>query len=256
MDEIHEKDQVLLYLDEKRKYLIRVEKGIKYHTHKGYILSDDIIGKKYGEKIKSNIGQDFYLLKPTIRDFIIKISRKTQIIYSKDAGYIAMVCGISNGSRIVEIGTGSGALTCTLASLVKPDGHVYSYEIREEFLKVAESNLERLGLKNYVTLKLKDAKQGIEEKDVDCVIIDIGDPWEVIDNAYTCLKGSGIIVIFSPTINQVEKNLIALSEKGFVDIHVVEILEREFQADPTKIRPKTSMIGHTGYITWARKIIK
>jgi tRNA (adenine57-N1/adenine58-N1)-methyltransferase len=255
MDEVRENDYVLLYLDEKRKYLIKLERNKKLHTHKGFIVLDEIIGKKFGEKIKSNIGEEFVICKPTIRDFILKFARKTQIIYPKDAGYIAFIGGISDGSRVVEIGTGSGALTCSLANLVKPSGHVYSYEIREEFYEIAKKNIEMLNLSEYVTLKLKNALEGIDEKDVDCVVMDIPNPWDAIGVAKQALKGSGILISFSPTINQVEKILRALIENKFIDIHVVELIEREFQADPIKLRPKTTIIGHTGYITWARKSI-
>ncbi|HLI47037.1 MAG TPA: tRNA (adenine-N1)-methyltransferase [Geobacterales bacterium] len=256
MDSIKENDYVLLYLDEKRKYLVKAEKGNKFHTHKGFILIDEIIGKRYGSSVKSSSGWDFLLLKPTIRDFIIKLARKTQIIYPKDAGYIALISGITSGSKVVEIGTGSGALTCVLASLVRPEGHVYSYEMREEFFNLAKLNIEKLGLSNYVTLKLKNAKEGIDEENVDSIVIDIADPWEVLENAYRSLRDSGIIVVFSPTVNQIEKTVRALREKNFVDIHVTEIIEREYQAEPEKLRPKTSMIAHTGYITWARKSVE
>ena len=146
-------------------------------------------------------------------------------------------------------------MTCSLASLVKPNGHVYSYEIREEFYEIAKKNIEMLNLFEYVTLKLKNALEGIDEKDVDCVIMDIPNPWDLISIAKEALKGSGILISFSPTINQVEKTLRSLIENKFIDIHVVELIEREFQVDPSRLRPKTTIIGHTGYITWARKSI-
>jgi len=253
---VKEGDYVLLILQEGKKYLIKVRKGETLHTHRGYIKHDELINKEYGSYIKSSLNYDFFIAKPTIYDFIKKIQRKTQIIYPKDSGYIVLIGNISSGSKVVEIGTGSGALTCVLANLVKPNGHVYTYEIREEFLDAARNNVKKLNLDNYVTFKLRNVMEGIDERDVDCIIIDIADPWNLIDKIKDNLKGSGIIIIFCLTTSQVEKTLKTLYESDFTDINLVEILEREYQTELGKIRPKTRMIGHTGYIIWARKKIK
>ncbi len=252
---LKENEDVLLILDDRRKYLIKVEPAKRFHTHKGYIDTQELLKKSYGEKIKSNIGVDFHICKPTLIDYIPKLIRKTQIIYPKDAMYIVLVADIKNGSRVVEIGTGSGALTCVLANFVKTEGHVYSYEIKEELIKIASKNLERLGLQQYVTLKNKDASTGIEEKEVDSLVMDVPNPWDFLDKAKEVLKPSGILVAFCLTINQMEKLVKAMLEKKFIDVHVVEILEREYQVDPTRLRPKTRMIGHSGYIVWGRNVL-
>ncbi len=252
---VKENENVLLILDNIRKYLIRAERNKRFHTHKGYIDINELLTKNYGETIKSNLGFDFYICKPTLTDYISKILRKTQIIYPKDAAYIVLIADIKNGSRVVEIGTGSGALTCVLANFVKTEGHVYSYEIKKEYIEIASKNLERLGLSQYVTIKNKDATEGIEEKEVDSVIMDIPDPWNLLDKAKEALKPSGILIAFCLTVNQMEKLVKAMLEKRFIDVHVVEILEREYQADPTRIRPKTRMISHTGYIVWGRSVL-
>jgi len=169
---------------------------------------------------------------------------------------MVMFAGIGPGSRVVEAGTGTGALTTALAHYVKPDGKIYSYEIREEFEKMAGKNLTRAELINFVELKTKDITLGIDEQDVDAVILDLAVPWLVIPHASTALKPCGTIVSFSPTVDQVVKTVEALHENGFVDVESFECLLRGWQIERGKTRPQTLMTGHSGYITCARKTIK
>ena len=251
---VHEGSDIILYLDEKRKYLTKAERGRKLHTHKGYVDMDFLIGLEYGSKVKSNIGVDFIVLQPTLWDFVLKIARRTQVIYPKDMAIIVFKLGLRPGMRVVEAGTGSGALTCALAFFVKP-GRVYSYEINPKFQEVARKNLERAGLLEYVDLKLKDITQGIDEENVDAVVLDLATPWLVVPHAYKALKGGGHFASFSPTINQVEKTVLELRRHGFVDIKVYELLLREIKVEEGAVRPEMFMVGHTGYITFARKSI-
>jgi len=253
---IREGDDVLLYLNRKRTYLVKVEKGKSFHTHKGFVLLDQLIGREYGSRVASSMGVEFVALKPTLRDHVFKMLRKTQITYPKDIALIIMFSGVGPGSRVVEAGTGTGALTSALAFFVKPTGRVYSYEIRTEFLEAALKNLRRAGVSEYVELKNKDITQGIEEEDVDAVILDMATPWLVISHAYSALRGSGALVSFSPTIDQVVKTVEALEENGFVDIETVECLMRRMQVERGKTRPETLMTGHTGYVTFARKALR
>lgn len=253
---IKEGDSILLYLDRRRTYLVRIEKGKDFHTHKGFLKLDDLIGKEYGSSISSSLGVEFVVLKPLLRDYVMKSVRKTQITYPKDIALIVMFSGIGPGSHIVEAGTGTGALTTALAHYVKPDGRVHSYEIREEFLKTAEKNLKRAGLIDFVELKNKDVTAGIDESDVDAVILDLATPWLVVPHAYATLKPCGTVVSFSPTIDQIVKTVESLKENGFVDIETVECLLRGMQIEKGKTRPQTLMTGHTGYITFARKAAK
>jgi len=157
---------------------------------------------------------------------------------------------------VVESGTGTGALTTALAHYVKPNGKVFTYELRPEFQKNAEKNLKRSNLLDYVELKSGDVTMGIEERDVDAVILDLAVPWLVVPRAYEALKPSGAIVSFSPTIDQVVKTTEALRENGFILIETVECMMRGMQVERGKTRPHTLMTGHTGYITYARKAIK
>jgi tRNA (adenine57-N1/adenine58-N1)-methyltransferase len=253
---ISEGDYVLIYLDARRTYMIKMEAGKTFHTHKGYLKLDEVIGKPYGEPIKSSLGINFTTLKPALTDYIMKSSRNTQITYPKDAALIVMFSGIGPGSRVVESGTGTGALTTALAHYVGPTGKVYTYEFRSEFQKNAAKNLQRSKLIDHVELKSGDVTQGIEERDLDAVVLDLAVPWLVVSHAYEALKPSGIIVSFSPTIDQVVKTTEALRENGFVFIETIECMMRAMQVERGKTRPQTLMTGHTGYITHARKILK
>ncbi|MEM4705773.1 MAG: methyltransferase domain-containing protein, partial [Candidatus Nitrosocaldus sp.] len=183
MDDVVREGSYLLLFHAKRSWLIKVERGKKMHTHLGIIDIDEAIGKEYGSYIESSLGKRIYLLKPTTYDVVMKGERRTQIVYPKDMGYIASRLGIRSGMNLLEVGMGSGALTTFLASIVKPEGHVYSYEVREEFIPIARKNLSRLGLEPFVTIINKDAgAERLEVSNVDAAVIDVGDPWKVLDN--------------------------------------------------------------------------
>jgi tRNA (adenine57-N1/adenine58-N1)-methyltransferase len=252
---IVEGDYVLIYLDSRRTYMIKIEAGKTFHTHKGYLKLDELIGKQYGEPFKSSLGINFVTLKPALTDYIMKSSRSTQITYPKDAALIVIFSGIGPGSRVVESGTGTGALTTALAHYVGPTGRVYTYELRSEFQKNAAKNLQRSKLIDRVEMKCTDVTEQIDEKDLDAVILDLAVPWLVVPHAYNALKPSGILVSFSPTIDQVVRTTEALRENGFVFIETVECLMRAMQVERGKTRPQTLMTGHTGSITHARKIL-
>ena len=253
---IVESDWIILYLSPRKTYMVKAEKKKTFHTHKGFVKFDDIIGKEWGCNLTSSLGFNFTVLKPLLHDYIMKSARETQINYPKDIGLIVMFSGIGPGSIVVEAGTGTGAMTTALAHYVRPDGKVYSYEIREEFKRTAEKNLRRAGVIDSVELKSKDITTGIDENNVDSVILDLAIPWVVIPIAYAPLKPSGTLVSFSPTIDQVVKSVEALQENGFVDIQTVECLMRGMQVERGKTRPHTLMTAHTGYITFSRKAIR
>ncbi|MCX8170648.1 MAG: tRNA (adenine-N1)-methyltransferase [Candidatus Bathyarchaeota archaeon] len=252
-DEIREGDYVLLYLDDKRTYMVRAESGKVLHTHKGFVRVDDLIGKEFGAHVKSNLGAEFIAFKPSIRDYILKSSRGTQIIYPKDIALIILFGNIQPGSHVVEAGTGTGALTTALATYVKPSGRVYSYEVRREFLEIARRNLERAGVLEYVELKNKDITLGIDESNVDSVVLDMATPWLIVPHAHRALKGSGTFISFSPTIDQVMKTVEELKINNFANVETIECLIRKIRVEKGKTRPETLMTGHTGYIVFARK---
>lgn len=251
---ITEGSDVLLYLDGRRSYLVQVHSGERFHTHRGFVQFDDILGRMFGQSVLTNLGHRFFLLKPTVYDYVVKSLRSTQILYPKDIGLILIYSATQPGSRVVEAGTGSGALTTALANIVRPSGKVYSYDLRVEFQKKAASNLERAGLAAFVELKEGDVTMSIDEKDVDAVVLDLATPWLAIPAARSALRGGGILVSFSPTIEQVIKTVSALETEGFVDLETVECILRRIKVKAGETRPETLMIGHTGYITRGRKV--
>jgi tRNA (adenine57-N1/adenine58-N1)-methyltransferase len=252
---INEGDLVLVFLDQRRTYLVAVEQGKTFHTHKGYIQLDALIGKEYGTRITSSLGVEFAALKPLLSDFVFKAQRKTQINYPKDIALIVMFAGVGPGSRVVEAGTGAGALTTALAHYVKPSGRVFTYEIRSEFTDIARRNLQRANLLDYVEFKNMDVTQAIDETDVDAVVLDLATPWLVVPHVRSALKGSGTFVSFSPTIDQVVKTVEALQMHSFVGVETIECITRRMQVAAGKTRPETLMTGHTGYITFARMVL-
>lgn len=238
-----------------KKFLVKVKKGKQVHTHKGYVDLSSIIGKEWGSIIRTNKGIPVEVHRPTLSDVIERLGRATQIIYPKDSGFILLKSGIKPGDRVVEIGTGSGALTMVLSTFLGPEGRIYSYDVRELSLKIAERNLKSLGLNN-VELKLKDAKQGIDEEDLDAVLMDIPDPWELLPSVYEKLKPNGIFVAFVPSCEQISKTAVKAREVGFSLIEVHEILDREYESDERRTRPHPRMIAHTGFIVLGRKVIR
>jgi len=238
---------VLLYFKENRFYLARAGEG-KLNTNEGIIDLDSLVNKSYGIKGKTHLGLEYIVSKPDLITLFKIFKRKTQVVYPKDIGTIVLLADICPGSLVVEAGTGSGFLTAILANFVKPSGKVFTYEVRREFQEVAIKNLTMVGLERYVEFKLKDIRKGIDEKEVDAVILDMPDPWNVADIAFSSLRSGGKIVCFLPTINQVERVVETLKERGFIMIEVREILERTYKVKRGETRPEVFMIGHTGYI--------
>ncbi|MCW3988197.1 MAG: tRNA (adenine-N1)-methyltransferase [Candidatus Bathyarchaeota archaeon] len=250
---ICEGDDLLLFLDSKRTFLIKVRKDESFHTHKGYIRFNDVIGKKFGGRVKSSLDVDFILFKPTLSDYQKKMRHATQVIYSKDIALIVNFSNIGPGSRIVEAGTGSGVLTSALAHYVRPTGKVYSYDARKEFLEKARKNIERTGLMDFIELKEGDVTQCIDEENVDAIILDLATPWLVVPLTDPALRVGGTFISFSPTIEQTVKTTTALMENNFVNVVTIECILRRIKVKEGQTRPETLMIGHTGYITRARR---
>ncbi len=254
---INEGDWILVYLDEKRKFLVSVKKGEVFGSDKGILKLDEVIGLPYGSKVKLSTGYDAYILRPLFYDYFLRYKRVTQVIYPKDLGFIIFISGVSSGSRVLEAGIGTGFLTTTLAHIVKPNGKVYAYDVREDILEVAKRNLKLSGLLKYVELKHGDVRLKVNEKNLDAAFLDIPDPWNALDNIYSALKPSSPVIAFLPTINQVEKLVNAMKRhEGFIDINAIEIMIRDYIVKEGATRPRTTMIAHTGYIVYARTCLK
>jgi tRNA (adenine57-N1/adenine58-N1)-methyltransferase catalytic subunit len=250
---IQDGSYVLLFHTYRNKWLTRVAREKKVHTHIGVIDVSSIIGCEYGTIVKTSDGKIIHLLEPTIHDFIMKSERRTQIIYPKDLGYIVARTGLKSGSQVLEIGTGSGGLTTFLASIVKTTGHIYTYDINPDFLEIAKRNLEKAAMTAYVTTHLRDPHEGVDVKDADVAVVDLGDPWTMVDQVYRALKPSGAFVAICPTMNQLEKSATELKQSNFIDVDCVELLIRDIEAREGMSRPAMRMIGHTTYLIFARK---
>jgi tRNA (adenine57-N1/adenine58-N1)-methyltransferase len=256
LTKIEESSYVLLFHTPRKKWLTKVASDKKFHTHLGIIDVSSIIGREYGSAVRTTEGKLIFLMEPTIHDFIMKSERKTQIVYPKDLGYIIARTGLKNGSKVLEVGTGSGALATFMASIVKPEGHVYSFDVNYEFMEIAKRNLEKAGMDKYVTMHQHDPHQGIHIRDADVATVDLGDPWTVVDQVHEALKGGGAFVAICPTMNQIEKTATQLKKSGYADIDCVELMIRNLEAREGMTRPSMRMIGHTTYLVFARKVEK
>jgi tRNA(1-methyladenosine) methyltransferase and related methyltransferases len=194
-------------------------------------------------------------LRPSKKDYALKLPRSTQVIYPKDAASILVWANIKPGDRVLEAGTGSGGLTIFLADAVGREGVVYGFDVREESLEKTKRNLESVGLLDRVELRRANVLDGVELNGLDAVILDLPSPWLAVGVLKNSLKGDGYFVSFSPTIDQVEKTVIALREKGFIMIEAFELIQRFYDAKPDATRPNSFGVQHTGYIVSARNTL-
>jgi tRNA (adenine57-N1/adenine58-N1)-methyltransferase len=252
LDTITPDSYVLVYRDRRRKWLVRPKDTPRLHTHLGILDLSALVGKEYGLRVMTTLGDELVVLKPTIEDLIMKLARRTQVIYPKDLGIMMVRLGVHSGSRVVETGTGSGATTALLAYLVQPGGMVYTYEINPDFREVAMRNIEKLGLGGSVTFKKGDARVGFEETEMDAGVLDVGDPWEVIPSMKRALKSSAPMAAVTPTTNQAERLVAKMKDEGFAAIETLEIMMRNLEARVGMTRPSNHMIGHTAYLTFGR----
>lgn len=247
---IREGDLVLVYLPDGSTYLVTACPGKTLGTHKGDLELGDLIGREYGDLVRLS-KSPAYLLEPSLEDLIMKVQRSTNIVYPKDIGILLLATNIRSGCRVVELGTGSGALTIALAYAVSPHGKVYSYDVREDMLKVAESNLRRAGALDYVELDLKKPGKPVPIKGADAVVLDIPAPWEEIETIKSAIKKGGRVASLNPTYNQIEKMAEALKGNGFVMIRAMEMLCRPILPRPGRTRPVQQMVAHTEFILLA-----
>lgn len=248
------KNETIVLIDKKEKRYF-IDTGGKTDKIKGVGVIDPscFIGKNYGEKIKIG-NKEFYIFKPSLMDKLKGLKRKAQVILPKESAYVVMFCSIESGDTVLEAGIGSGALTIALANAVAPIGKVISYDNRTDFIKHAKKNLEMGNLLQFVETKHKDITNGIDEKDLDAVILDISNPWDAVNTSFNSLKIGGYLCCYSPLVSQVEKTVKEIKKHGFIEVKTFENIQREMIVSDHGTRPSFDMLGHTGYLTFARKI--
>ncbi|RLA81203.1 MAG: tRNA (adenine-N1)-methyltransferase [Deltaproteobacteria bacterium] len=246
---------ILLDPEDDKEFCYRLKRGVQVNLHKGRILLDDILGKEDGSVIRTSLGAPFVVFRPTLRQFIMHMRRDTQIIYPKDLSIILFYADIYPGSTVLEAGIGSGALTLALLRAVGERGKVISYEVREEFVKRARRNVELyMGPPPNHVIKLKDVYEGIEEGDLDRIILDVPEPWKVVEHAARSLRQGGLMLSYLPTVLQVNSLVETLrGNPSFYSIEILEVLLRNWNVEGLSVRPYHRMVGHTGFIVLARK---
>ncbi len=244
----------LVWVHRTRPVLTRLEPGRRLHTHHGVVDHDHLIGRPWGSLAHTHKGEPFYLLPPSLEDVLRHMPRRTQILFPKDIGYLLLKLSVGPGVRVIEAGSGSGALTAALAFYVGAQGRVFSYERRPEMQALARENLTRLGLADRVTFHLHDIEAGFFEHEVDALFLDVPTPEIYIPQARRALRAGGFFGALVPTANQVSRLLEALNQHGFGLPEVVEVLLRFYKPVPERLRPTDRMVAHTGYLIFARPV--
>jgi tRNA (adenine57-N1/adenine58-N1)-methyltransferase len=200
------------------------------------------------------MGAPFFLLQPSLADLLIDLPRTTQILYPKDIGFILVTIGVGPGQKVMEAGTGSGSMTTALAHAVGNEGRVVSYEVKPDVQNLAIKNLTRFGFESRVDFKLGDIENGVDETDADSFFLDLPNPYDYIQQVRAALKPGGFLGCLIPTLNQVEKTLLALRSGNFAFLEVCEVLLRYYKPEPSRLRPTDRMVAHTGFLVFARRI--
>ena len=238
-----------------RRYLLTLDEKDVFHTHVGTLPHKEIIGQQQGGWYQTSRGQRLLAIKPTLADFVLEMPRRTQVIYPKDLGNILILADVFPGATVVEAGLGSGGLTATLLRAVGGAGKVITYEVREDLVARATENIRSLvpDLSNH-TLRHCDIYKGIQEREVDRIVLDVPEPWHVVPSAAQVLTMGGILLSFLPTVLQVHQLVMALSgDLRFQLIEMVEVLLRPWSVTQRSVRPAHRMVAHTGFITTARR---
>jgi tRNA (adenine57-N1/adenine58-N1)-methyltransferase len=247
-------ERVLLIDAKQRRYLLKLREGETFHTHAGILAHDDIIGQTEGSTVVGTTGREFLVFRPTLADVVLKMPRGAQVIYPKDLGAILIAADIGPGQRVLEAGVGSGALSM---ALLRAGAQVVGYEIREDFAKTARVNVvAQLGEDVDYRIELRDVTEKIDERDLDRILLDLPEPWNVVPHAADALAPGGILLAYLPTINQTATLREALGRCGFALAETVEILRRTWHIEARSVRPDHRMVAHTGFLTSARLLAR
>ncbi|TLZ48741.1 MAG: tRNA (adenine-N1)-methyltransferase [Methanobacteriota archaeon] len=246
-------DRVVLLDRQGRKWLVLLSEAT---------VSVPGLGVLKAEKLQSSMGnvlriggEPFYVLRPSARDLSETLERKAQVVTAKDAAALLYYADVKPGDRIIEGGAGSGGLTIMLAHAVGAEGHVLSYDVRDDFLAVARENVRRAGYENRVEFRVGDVREAIEGP-ADAVVIDIVDPWNAVESSHGALRSCGHLASYSPNMEQVKETVLQMQRFPFVETRTIEILERELEVREQGVRPSFAALGHTGYLTVGRKVLE
>ena len=251
---VKKQDTVVLIDSSFRKYIVDTSGKTDKIKGVGVIDPSSLVGKEYGKQL--DIGnKQFWLLRPSLQDKLQGLRRQAQIILPRDAAHIVMNCSIESGHTVLEAGIGSGSLTIALANAVAPNGKIISYDKREDFIEHALKNLKMASVDQYVTAKMKDVTQGIDENELDAIILDIPNPWEAVEYVWKTLKPGGYFCSYSPLISQMEQTVKEIEKQRFIEVKTFENIQREMIVSKHGTRPSFNMLGHTGYLTFARKVL-
>ncbi|MFC7550067.1 tRNA (adenine-N1)-methyltransferase [Plantactinospora sp. GCM10030261] len=249
-------DRVQLTDPKGRLHTITLEPGRSFHTHRGALAHDDLIGRPDGSVVTSTGGTAYLALRPLLADYVLSMPRGAQVIYPKDAAQIVAMGDIFPGARVLEAGAGSGALTCSLLRAVGPTGAVHSHELREDFAAIARRNVEAFfgGPHPAWTLRTGDVTE-CAETGFDRIILDLLTPWEALDLVERALVPGGVFIGYVATTPQLSELVEALRERGgFTEPRAWESLVRDWHADGLAVRPDHRMIAHTAFLVSARRL--
>ena len=250
-------DEPVILLDRKdREYLSRLDQRRPIAIRGGKIAVEDIIGHDEGIVVRSSLNEPFLVFRPSLPQLIPNLPRTAQLIYPKDLGPILIWADLFPGARVVEAGVGAGALSMALLRAIGGDGKLISYELREDFSEMAQQNVARyFGPSPNWTIKLGNVATDLDETDIDRVVLDLPEPWHVIERAWRVLRPGGILLCYLPTVLQVKSLVDALREdKRFACIETSESLMRFWHFKGMSARPQHRMVAHTGFLTSAKRL--
>lgn len=249
-------ERILLVDQRGRTYLLTLQAGGTYHTHSGALPHEHLIGQPEGSRVTTSSGMVLTAFRPRFADYVLKMKRGAQVVYPKDLGPIVTYADVHPGARVLEAGTGSGALTIALCRAVGAEGRVVSYEIREEHLAQAIANVEGFFGKVPDALELRagDVTEVGEGSDrFDRCVLDLPEPWAPLSALHTALEPGAVLCAYLPTTIQVQQLVLALEPGGFLHVETFEILRRGWHVTERSVRPDHRMVGHTGFLTIARR---
>lgn len=250
-------ERALLVDDRGRRFLVRLQPGGSFHFHGGTVPHDLVIGSEEGTTVHTNTGSSLLSLRPRMADFVLKMPRGAQVVYPKDVGAILVHADVAPGARVLEAGTGSGALTVALVRAVGHEGCVVSYEVREDFHERARANVEMFfgTVPRWLDVRLGDVRDVAETGErFDRVILDLPEPWSVLREVSAALSRGGILCTYLPTTNQVQHAVLAAEAGGFGEVETFEVMLRTWHVTERSVRPDHRMVAHTGFLTVARKV--